>query len=383
MKIARIDAFAVKFAEGDFFGGGAGGSSGRSEYVVQPGWRGIYGRRIESMVVRVETDSGVVGWGEGQSPIAPEIAATVVDRILSGVLIGRDALATQVLHHEMVDLMLVRGHGGGFMMDAIAAVDMALWDIKGKALDVPVAVLLGGPLRTQLPCYVSGIRGDSQAEKTADLERHLERGFATFKFFGGFGIERDAEIMAALLEKAPGSVAFDALWRYDRNAALALGRRLEALGALWFEAPCDPEDIVGHAALARDLGLPIAGGETERTRHQFKPWFDQHALDIAQPDIGRCGITEGMRIIDLAALLHVPVALHCGMASPVMIAASLQVAAAHPQVTLMEYQPVILEAANRLLKVPIRCVGGQFTLPDGPGLGIEIDEAALARLAAH
>jgi len=383
MRIAKVEAFALAMPEGDFFGGEAAGAGEReSRYVVQPGWRGVYGRRIESMLVRVETDTGLVGWGEGQSPIAPEVPAAVVRGILAGVLVGRDALATQALRREMHDLMNVRGHGGGFMVDAIAAVDTALWDIKGKALGVPLAVLLGGPWREALPCYVSGLRGESDADKLADLKRHRERGFGTFKLFGGFGVARDATLMAALLAEAPRAVAFDALWRYDRNAALDLGRRLQDLGALWLEAPCDPEDVAGQAALARDLALPIAGGETERTRHQLKPFLDAGAYDIAQPDVGRCGVTEGMRMIDLAELMHVPVTLHCGMASPVMIAASLHVAAAHPHVGLMECQPLVLAAANRLLRRPLVCERGHFVLPDGPGLGIAIDESAVARCAA-
>jgi L-alanine-DL-glutamate epimerase-like enolase superfamily enzyme len=281
----------------------------------------------------------------------------------------------------MYELMNLRGHGGGFMIDAIAAVDMALWDLKGKALGVPLAVLLGGPFRRELPCYVSGLRGQSDADKVADLRRHQDAGFSTFKLFGGFGIEKDAELMGGLLEKAPRKVAFDALWRYDRNQALDLGRRLERLGAVWFEAPCDPEDMAGHAALARDLDIPIAGGETERTRFQFKPWLDCGAFEVAQPDMGRSGITEGVRIIDLAEAMHVPVTLHCGMGSPLMIAASLHVAAAHPQVSLMEYQPVVLKAVNRLLTTPLACREGFFVLPEGAGLGVAFDDSVLARYA--
>jgi galactonate dehydratase len=137
----------------------------------------------------------------------------------------------------------------------------------------------------------------------------------------------------------------------------------------------------GNAELARSLDLPIANGETLRTRLEFLPWFERRALDVAQPDIGRCGITEGLAIIDLAEAFHIPVVLHMGMASPVMIAATLQVAATAPQVDLVEFQPVVLGIANQLLKSPIRCEGGRMQVPDGPGLGIEIDEAALRRFA--
>ncbi|MBI1777978.1 MAG: mandelate racemase/muconate lactonizing enzyme family protein [Proteobacteria bacterium] len=381
MKIARVDAFALKLPEGDFFGGEATDRPESLDYVVQPGWRGIYSPRIESMIVRIETDSGRIGWGEGQSPIAPEISATVVETILKTLLVGRDALATQALRHEMYALMNLRGHGGGFMIDAIAGVDMALWDLKGKALGAPLYALLGGPFRRTIPCYVSGVRGESIADRVADLRQRLDLGFRTFKLFGGFGVETDVEIMAALLDQAPKNVAFDALWRYDRNTALRLGRQLEQAGALWFEAPCEPEDVAGHAGLARALDLPIAGGETERTRLQFKPWLDAGAFDIAQPDIGRCGVSEGVRIVDLAELMNVPVTLHCGIASPLMIAASLHVAAAHPHVSLMEYQPVVLNAVNRLLKRPLLCREGSFELPEGPGLGIELDEAVVRRHA--
>ena len=130
------------------------------------------------------------------------------------------------------------------------------------------------------------------------------------------------------------------------------------------------------------MDLPIANGETLRTRLEFLPWFQERAIDLAQPDIGRCGITEGMAIIDLAEAFHVPVALHMGMASPIMIAATLQVAAASPQVDLVEYQPVVLEVGNRLLKSPIACESGRMHVPAGPGLGIEIDDAALQRFAS-
>ncbi len=381
MRIARIDAFALKLPEGDFFGGEAADKADARGYVVQPGWRGVYSHCIESMIVRVETDTGLVGWGEGQSPIAPEVSARIVETIIKDALVGRDALATRVLRDDMYGLMNLRGHGGGFMLDAISGVDTALWDIKGKALGASLAMLLGGPCRDTVPCYVSGLRGESTTDKVADLRRHRDAGFATFKLFGGFGVENDAETMAALLDEAPRNVAFDALWRYDRDQALRLGRELEELGAIWFEAPCDPEDIAGHAALARDLALPVAGGETERTRWQFKPWLDDAALDIVQPDIGRCGVTEGMRIVELAELMHLPVALHCGIASPIMIAASLHVAAASPRVRFMEYQPVVLQAVNRLLKQPLVCRGGAFQLPPGPGLGLEIDEAVLLQFA--
>jgi galactonate dehydratase len=280
--------------------------------------------------------------------------------------------------------MNLRGHTGGFMLDAIAAIDTALWDIAGKAAGLPVHRLLGGPCRTEVPVYVSGVRGDSIADKLATMRDFIGRGFSKFKLFGGFGVREDAEMIEALIGNSGGQarVAIDVLWKYDINEAHLLGRSLERLGAMWLEAAGEPEDRRGNAELARALDLPIANGETLRSRLEFLPWLQERAIDLAQPDIGRCGITEGMAIIDLAEAFHVPVALHMGMASPVMIAATLQVAAAAPQVDLVEYQPVVLDAGNRLLASPIRCESGRMQIPSGPGLGIEIDDAALQRFDA-
>jgi D-galactarolactone cycloisomerase len=383
MRITAIKAIAVKFDQGDFFGGKGRDtpSPEGAPYAVQPGWRGIYSSRIESMIVRIETSEGFFGYGEGQSPIAPEVSASIVNRVIAPVLLGRDPRATRVLRRELYDLMNLRGHTGGFMVDAIAAVDIALWDIAGKAAGLPVHVLLGGPCRTEAPVYVSGIRGTAVADKLAVMRDFIDHGFSAFKVFGGFGVEEDVDLIEALLAGSGGRarVAIDTLWKYDINNAHRLGRRLEKAGAMWFEAPIEPEDARGNAELARSLDLPIANGEALRTRLEFLPWFELRALDIAQPDIGRCGISEGMAIIDLAEAFHIPIVLHMGMASPIMIAATLQVAAATAQVKLVEFQPVVLGAANQILRAPITCDGGLMGIPSGPGLGIEIDDTALRK----
>ncbi|HUK09272.1 MAG TPA: mandelate racemase/muconate lactonizing enzyme family protein [Stellaceae bacterium] len=386
MRITAITAFSVKFNQGDFFGGKGetAPEAKAAPYLVQPDWRGIYSPRIETMIARVETDEGIVGYGEGQSPIAPEVSASIVRHILTPTLMGRDPRATRALRREMYDLMNLRGHTGGFMLDAISAIDTALWDIAGKAAGLPIHVLLGGPCRKEVPVYVSGVRGEGIAEKQAVVRGFVERGFLDFKLFGGFGVTVDAELVQALISGSGGKarVAIDTLWKYDLNDAHRLGRLLEKAGATWLEAPIEPEDSRGNAELARALDLPIANGEALRTRLEFLPWLEQRALDIAQPDIGRCGITEGLAIIDLAETFHVPVALHMGMASCVMIAATLQVAAAAPHVDIVEFQPVVLDVANQFLKSPIRCENGRMRVPQGPGLGIEIDEAALRQVAA-
>ena len=138
---------------------------------------------------------------------------------------------------------------------------------------------------------------------------------------------------------------------------------------------------VPAAEIARTLDIPIAAGETEVSGYQFLRWFQDRALDIAQPDVARCGITESRRIADLAHTFNVRVALHAGIGLAPAIAASLHVAAAIQNLIAMEYQPVMLEMTNRFLKQPIMCEKGMFRVPAGPGLGIEIDEDALSHYA--
>jgi galactonate dehydratase len=174
-----------------------------------------------------------------------------------------------------------------------------------------------------------------------------------------------------------GRLMVDVLWNYDVSAAIRLGRELERHQAMWLEAPVSPEDIGGHAEICRALDLPVAAGETEVTRHQFLPWFRARALDIAQPDVARCGITEARKIADLAGTFHIPVALHCGIMSAPGIAASLQVAAAIPNLLFLEFQPLMLTMANRFLRQPLKCDAGFLYLPEGPGLGIDLDEQSL------
>ena len=383
MKITKIRPLVVKIPREDSFGGGGTGTqepAGQNQYMIQKGWRGLYSKQVETMLVKIETDEGLSGIGEGQAPIGPEVTATVVRQILSPLLTGRDPLAIEALRHEMYEFMNIRGHYGGYMVHAISGVDMALADLRGKALNLPVASLLGGPFRESLPAYVSGIRGASLDEKCAVARDFIQRGFTNLKAFLGFGLAEDLEHIEAFTNTlgAGARLMVDVLWNYDVASAIRLGRFLQDRNAVWLESPTAPEDVAGHAEVARALDLPVATGETETSRYQFLPWFQNRALDIAQPDVARCGITEAKKIADLAEAFHIPVALHTGISLGPGIAASLQVAAAIPNLLFQEYQPVMLDISNRFLKQPLKCASGYFELPKGPGLGIELNEEALA-----
>ena len=214
---------------------------------------------------------------------------------------------------------------------------------------------------------------------------HVSEGFSALKMFLGFGIDEDIRHVEGIREGAGSGARLmvDVLWNYDTPTALQLGRHLERLGVFWFETPTSPEDIDGHAEIARELDMFVAAGETETTRYQFLNWFQKRGLDIAQPDVGRCGISETKKITDMAEAFNIPIALHAGICLPPSISASIHMAASIPNLIYQEYQPLMLDVSNKFLKNPIVCENGHFNLPEGPGLGIEMDEDALSEYVVY
>lgn len=384
MPIAEVEALALKIDRGpERYQGFAAVAGGESGYYRTRDYRCVYSPYVETVLVKITDDEGLVGWGEALSPAAPEATAAIVNRLLRPLLLGADPLAVDVLWSSLYDSMRERGHTTGFMLDAISGVDIALWDLRGQRLNQPVAALLGGAYRERVPCYVSGLPEPTEAERLAAARDWLARGFTAFKLHLGHGIAEDSATAAAVREAvgAEAWLAFDAHWRYSVPEAIALGRRLEALDYAFLEAPTLPEDIAGHAEIARALDLAVATGEAERTRYQFRDRLVAGAVEIVQPDIGRTGLTEGRKIADLAETFNVPVAPHLSLAQGPCIAASIHYAAALPNLLRLEYQPAMFALANRYLARPLVCEAGSYRLPAGPGLGLELDEAALRRHA--
>lgn len=386
MKIARIETFVVKIPVHDRFGGQSTPPDTfiDSDYYFEEEWNEVYSQKVETLLIRVETDTGVYGWGESQAPIAPEVAKTLIDRVLGPMLLGSDPRRTNVLWERMYKSMHVRGQVTGFMLDAISGVDMALWDIKGKAAGEPVCVMLGGPFLNRLPAYVSALRAPTVEERAALAQEHFEEGYAAVKLYLGRGVEEDIANARAVRELvgAERRLLSDLFWIYSLPEAERLGRALQDLGIEWMEAPLPPEDVQGHARLAEALEVAIAVGEPLRTRYQFLSWFEQGALDIAQPDVARCGITEGKRIADLAGAYHLPVAFHLGVCLGVGMAATWHLAASVPNFYIQEHEPPMLPLSNRFFKEPLRFEGGHAIVPDGPGLGVDIDMEALSQWVA-
>jgi len=271
------------------------------------------------------------------------------------------------------------------MLDAIAGVDTALWDLRGKALKRRVCDLLGGPFADELPAYISGLAGADEQARLAQAAEYRRRGFNAFKVF----MDGEPEAALGLLDGLRAQLGpqaklmLDALWRCSPAEAAQFGRELDARGAAWFEAPLAPEDVAGHARLAASVATAIAVGESYRTRWELRPFFEAGAVEVLQPDIGRTGVTEGVKLAALAESYNVPIALHVSIGLGVQIAAALHVAASIPNLLFVECNPQVWQVADTLLTSPLPVGAGVVGIPKGVGLGVEVDEEKLQPYVAR
>ena len=360
-------------------------------FAFSQGWV----RQRSATLVEIVTDEGVTGWGEAfaQGLEPPEIAAVVVDKALRPLVTGANPLDTEVLWHRMYHATRDYGRKGS-VVAAISAVDIALWDIAGKARGAPVHALLGGCFRTRVQPYATGfyrIRGQGEAQRLAEEAlRHFDAGFSLMKVKLGYGVADDVACMEAIaraIQGKPVTLMIDTNHAYGRADALRLGRALEGYGLRWYEEPVVPEDVQGYAELRGKLSIPIAGGENEHTLYGFRDLLAAGAVDVAQPDVGSCGGITAMRhIAALAQSNGVQVNPHV-WGSAVAQAASLQVIAALPVAhhslyaaePVLEYDRSSHPFREQLVAEPVRQAGGWVDIPARPGLGIEVDRETVER----
>jgi D-galactarolactone cycloisomerase len=353
--------------------------SGSGMYRWSRDYPALYSTCIESALIKITLDNGMVGWGESQATLAPEVACTIVERLLTPVLQGAEIDGTvdgiAVLWDRMYSTMRVRGQTGGFMLDAISGVDLALWDLAGKLAGRPVSALIAGDsVKRRVPAYVSGLSGD----RLQTAGTFYTAGFRTFKIYYESDWRAILELIDTLRERLPGvRVAVDALWHLDPERAVEQARELDSRDTLWLECPLMPEETEAHIRLALSIKTPLALGESYRTRFELAPLFDADAMRYVQPDLGRSGITESLRIAEMASRNEVAVVPHVSIALGPQIAAALHFAAATPNCNLCEYNPRVLEVANRFLREPIRIADAEYAVPEAPGLGIHMDESQL------
>ena len=344
----------------------------------------IYPQGEQTVVVRMETDAGMVGWGEAHAPYGPTVTQTLILDVFAPLLIGQNPMHSEVLWEKMYGAQRLRGHNTGYTTEAISGLDIALWDLRGKITGQPIYALLGGPYRTQIPVYASGIPGSNDAERQASVRRYMEQGYTGFKVaIGRRDLYEELATVAAVAEAVGerGQLLVDGHGAYDLGTAVQVGRELERLGCYWFEDPLLPEDHSGYAELSRALDIMVVAGETECNRFQFRDRLAARAVDAILPDICRAGgITEGQKIAILADAYQTLWAAHVSMGTMIHVAAALHLGAASPNFLVCEFHPTLTRLGNDLLVNPIEPKAIYMTLPDGPGLGIEFDEAQLEKV---
>ena len=371
-RIESIYTLAMRLPRDHAAARGTAGSptnlTGDGRYRWSTAYPVLYSVDFETAIVVVRLSDGRVGYGEAQAPLAPEVACAIVEHVLKPALEGEafDGSVARIgrLWDRMYATMRVRGHSGGFMLDAMSGVDIALWDLAGKIAGQPVCSLLAAAPKRAVPVYLSGTSGTTPAERAAFAERFHDEGIDLVKLY----YESDWADLLAIADALPAGMHFavDALWHLPPADAIAMARDLDARNCRWLECPLYPEDVAAHAELAAAITTPLAVGESYRTLREMQPFFG--IANILQPDLGRCWITGTLAI---AQACGGPIVPHVSIAMGPQIAAAIHVAAALENCPLCEFNPNVLATANSFLAEPIVREGPAYRVPTGPGLGIE------------
>ena len=360
--------------------------------LEQPfGWSQGWLDQRSTTLVKVTTDDGLVGWGEGA-------AASLIDGLLAPLLIGQDPMDRAGLWERMFHALYNGNNAVGLAGSALSALDIALWDLAGKATGLPVCALLGGKVRDKVAVYATGLyytEGEFPDRLLDEARGYVVAGFKGMKTkVGGLSITEDVARVRALRDAIGPDIHLmvDANEAYNATTAIRIGRQLTDLDLVWFEEPVNAQDLDAYLEVKAALPMAIAGGENLRTRYEFKPYLTLRAYDIVQPDIMHCGgITEMQRICAMANSCGIQINPHV-WGSPVMIAATLHLAATLPpcppahntqpymQEPVMEFDRTPSAIRQELCAVPFDQEDSFVRVPTGPGLGIEVDEEVVERL---
>tara|TARA_B100000579_G_scaffold91934_1_gene72617 strand:+ start:191 stop:1489 length:1299 start_codon:yes stop_codon:yes gene_type:complete len=349
------------------------------EYYIDEGSNtSIYSKSHETTVVKIETDTGIIGWGEAQSPVSPNTSATIIKDIVTPLTIGKNIFDVEAIWHKNYAAKRERGHYTGFYIDAICGVDIAIWDAIGKALNMSTAQAMGGIHRNNVPLY-NGIGGTIPEEVADQAEWSVGKGYKYLKMHLKEDLEKTIEIVTKVRERVGESIGLmlDVHMGFETFNAIKLGKELEKINLLWLESPSDPIDIPGLCEISRSLDLPIANGEWTRTKYEMREIFEKKAYDISMPDIARTGLTGGKQIATIAELYNIPVSPHVGGGGIVSIAATLQYSMTIPNFLIMEHSEQGHAVKSIILSENFDANNGTYNSPSKPGLGIEIDEKKL------
>lgn len=343
-------------------------------------WSGGYVDIWNTCLVQVDTDEGISGLGEtGSGHFVPDAAVAMTPHFKQMVL-GNNPLEVERLFHK---LMMASTYWGrrGLAVSLISGIEMACWDILGKALRQPVYVLLGGLRKKEIPVYASAGTERSPEEFTEELQGHVAAGYGAIKIRGGYSAQRDAQLM----EQARGAVGdsiklmIDAGQHYvslpwTLTEAIEVARAIEPYDPFWLEEPLHIEQPKQYAALRAKTTVPIAAGENGCTTREFRQLLDVDALDVLQPDVTQAGgIGEVKRIAQLAELYGRPIAPHI-FRSGVGLMGHLHLMVSIPNSLAFEYSRVSNPLREELLIEPVTVRNGCIQAPSAevPGLGVHL-----------
>lgn len=345
--------------------------------------------RTNFVFVKVETDSGLHGWGEATLEYK-ELTVQAAIHDLESYLIGKNPHNIEAFRHDCYRDAYWRG--GPVLMSALAGVEMALWDIKGKALGVPCYQLLGGKVRDSVPIYVNGWFSPA---KTPDEFAEKAKEVAAKKFLGckwdPFGkawqqiskhdLNSAMECIAKVAEVVGEDVQLliEGHGRFDIPTAVKIGRRLEEFDIFWFEEPIPPDDKEGMKQVKDRVRVSIAAGERLYNRYEYRQFFELGCSDYIQPDISHAGGLFEMRMLGAEAeARHIGFCPH-NPSGPVANAATLQLAACVPNFVMLEMMMTDVPYRAEICDEDLTIKGGRMVIPDRPGIGIDLNEKELLK----
>ena len=369
MKVSRIDTYILShdLEKKDCFA--------YSQYRYQS-------RKV--LLCRITSSDGLVGWGESFGP--PEVHKTTIDQIYRPIVMGRDPFDSEVIWYDLYNKL--RDHGqGGLAIEAISALDNALWDIKSQAVGLPLYKLLGGGFYERIMPYATGFyrkEGAGELELLREEARcYLEEGFRAMKIKIGFGLDYDLEAVRTIRETVGPEVRLmiDANRAYTASEALEVGRALEPWDIAWYEEPVSPEDLGGYREVRQGLTIPVSGGEGESSVFGFERLLRKRVFDIVQPDCGVIGGLSSYRKVASLALLNSTLCYPHVWGSAVALWTGIHAAFATPRVSmrlypapmLLEYDRTVNHLREKLSRRMPRIEDGWIYPPEKPGLGLDID----------
>jgi L-alanine-DL-glutamate epimerase-like enolase superfamily enzyme len=343
-------------------------------------------------LVKVSTDAGITGWSDVETQ--PHIAKAVVEAPASGsgmfeglreLAVGEDPFEVERLWDKLYRGSIYYGRRG-VAIQAISAIDIACWDILGKATGQPIYKLLGAGYRDRVRAYASTLFRSTPEAMAQAARDYVARGFTAIKFgWGVFGQdpERDVELVAAARDAVGDRVELMLDWgwliRRTPKEAAAMVRHLEPYRPYWIEEPLAPDDYDGYRALSEAVATPIACGEQEATLWGFDTLIHRGGIDIVQPDLSRCGgFTVARKVADLAELRNVAVCPHAWL-TDLLTAASLHMNAYLKRSLFLEFNVSAGPVVRELCRDPLQLEDGCIRVPQGPGLGVEVNEETIAR----